>query len=62
MVDMSTLVGSFRRIGLIGPPYEVLGPAPSSDAGQARMRIHLFESNEDVDYPVEEILKDPIEA
>ena len=59
MVDMGVLVGSIRRFGLVGPPYEVLGPASSSDSGEALMRIHLLESNEDVDYPVADILNDP---
>ncbi len=27
MVDMGILVGDIRRLGLVGPPYEVIGPA-----------------------------------
>ena len=61
MVDMGILVGSVRRFGLVGPPYEVLGPASSSESGEALMRIHLLESNEDVDYPLSDILADPEE-
>ena len=61
MVDMGILVGSIRRFGLVGPPYEVLGPAASSDSGEALMRIHLLESDEDVDYPLSDILADPEE-
>ena len=60
MVDMSALQGSIRRFGLEGPPYEVLGPA-SSSSGEARMRILLLETNEQVDYPVRDILADPVE-
>lgn len=59
MVDMSALVGSIRRFGLVGPPYEVVGPATPSASGEAQMRIHLLESNEEVDYPVNEIVRDP---
>jgi Family of unknown function (DUF5397) len=59
MVDMGVLVGSIRRFGLEGPPYEVTGPATASSAGEAQMRIHLLESGEDADYPVSEILRDP---
>ena len=59
MVDMGILVGSIRRFGLEGPPYEVVGPAALSTKGEAQMRIHLFESDEDVDYPVNDILRDP---
>lgn len=56
---MGILVGSVRRLGLAGPPYEVTGPAPVSATGQQQMRIHLIESDEDVDYAVADILNDP---
>ena len=59
MVDMGVLVGSIRRFGLEGPPYEVVGSATLSPSGEAQMRIHLFESGEDADYPVNDILRDP---
>ncbi len=59
MVDMGTFVGSIRRFGFEGPPYEVTGSAALSATGKTQMRIHLFESNEDLDYPVSEILRDP---
>jgi hypothetical protein len=62
MVDMGVLVGSIRRFGLEGPPYEVVGPAAASPTGEPRMRVHLLESNEDVDYPVRDILADPVEG
>ncbi len=61
MVDMSVLIGSFRRFGLAGPPYEVLGPAPLRDDGRARMRVRLLESGEELDYPVEDLVADPCE-
>lgn len=62
MVDMGILVGSIRRFGLEGPPYEVIEPAKPSRTGEPQMRIHLLESNEDVDYPVSDILNDPVEG
>lgn len=62
MVDMSALIGSVRRFGLEGPPYEVIGPAAGSPTKEPQMRIHLLESNEDVDYPVCDILADPVEG
>lgn len=58
MVDMGILVGSFRRFGLFGPPYEVLGPGTSGDG---KMRVRLLESGEETEYSVEHILADPIE-
>ncbi|HEX8257240.1 MAG TPA: DUF5397 family protein [Allosphingosinicella sp.] len=62
MVDMSILVGSVRRFGLVGPPYEVLGPSLPSEAGEPQMRILLIESGEEVDYPVSEVVNDPVDA
>ncbi|WP_242138764.1 MULTISPECIES: DUF5397 family protein [unclassified Sphingomonas] len=59
---MGSLIGSVRRFGLDGPPYEVTGIADAGPAGEARMRIHLLESNEDADYPVEDILTDPTDG
>ena len=58
MVDMDVLAGTFRRFGLFGPPYEVLGPGASGDQ---RMRVRLLESGEEIEYGVEHILADPIE-
>ena len=61
MVDMGTLVGTFRRVGLYGPPYEVLEPATPGTLGEPRMRVHLLESDEVVEYAVADILNDPLE-
>jgi hypothetical protein len=62
MVDMGILLGSIRRFGLAGPAYEVIGPAASTAAGDAQMRIHVFESDEELDYPVSDILSDPLDS
>ena len=61
MVDMGILVGSVRRFGFAGPPYEVLGPAKASEDGQPQMRILLIESGEEVEYPISEIVNDPVD-
>lgn len=61
MVDMGVLVGAFRRFGLSGPPYEVLGPAMPGKAGEPRMRVRLIETGEEAEYGVEHILADPVE-
>ncbi len=61
MTKMEVLVGSVRRIGRNGPPYEVIGRALATSDGKAQMRIHLIESDEDLDYGVEDILKDPLD-
>ena len=62
MVDMGILLGSIRRFGLAGPAYEVTGSAQPSAAGEAQMRIHVFETSEDLDYPVSDILSDPLDS
>ena len=62
MVDMSGLIGTVRRLGLSGPPYEIVGMASPLPSGEAQMRIHLIESDEDADYAVSAILNDPVEA
>ncbi len=59
MVDMGTLIGDVRRLGLAGPPYEILGLAKPAPDGATQMRILLIESTEEVDYPVADILNDP---
>ncbi len=61
MVDMGVLVGSIRRFGLEGPPYEVVGPAATGVDGRARMHVRLLESGEELDYPVEDLVTDPCE-
>ena len=61
MVDMGTLVGTFRRFGLVGPPYEVLGPSATGRSGEPRMRIRLLESGEETDYALAQLLLDPSE-
>ena len=61
MVDMGILVGSIRRFGLEGPPYEVIGPAASGADGKARMHVRVLESGEELDYPVESLVADPCE-
>lgn len=62
MVDMSILIGSVRRFGLGGPPYEVLGPPTPSATGEPQMRILFIESGDKVDYPLSEVVSDPVDA
>lgn len=61
MVDMGTLVGTVRRFGSSGPPYEIVGIATPSSDGAPQMRISLVESGEQGDYPVSAILDDPLD-
>lgn len=61
MTKMEILVGTVRRIGRNGPPYEVMGNGPPASDGKKQMRIHMIESDEDLDYPVEDIMRDPLD-
>jgi Family of unknown function (DUF5397) len=61
MVDMGVLVGTVRRVGLAGPPYEVLGSAAPDGEGKAQMRIRLIESGDEVEHYLDELLADPLE-
>jgi len=51
------LVGEFRRIGPIGPVYEILGRQSASDETLAPIRV--LESGEECDYPIADIVHDP---
>lgn len=61
MTKQDVLAGTVHRIGRNGPPYEVVGRAVPASDGRAQMRIHMIESDEDLDYPVEDILRDPLD-
>jgi len=55
------LVGTWRRFGLVGPVYEVIGEGPVSADGDRFMRIRVLESGEETDYRLAELLDDPKE-
>lgn len=61
MTKMDILVGTVRRIGRNGPPYEVTGSAAPTNDGRKQLRIHMIESDEELDYPIEDILRDPLD-
>lgn len=61
MTKMDILVGTVRRIGRNGPPYEVIANAAPAADGRQQLRIHMIESDEDLDYPLEDILRDPLD-
>ncbi len=52
------LVGTFRRIGNAGPVYEILGQHTQN--GEALARILVIKSGEETDYPIDELLEDPV--
>lgn len=62
MDDLQQLVGSIRRLGPEGPPYEVVGPATNQKGEVREVRIRVIESDEQLDYPIAAVLADPQEA
>ncbi len=52
-------VGVLKTFGEYGPMYEVLGPAPRGPKGEM-VAIRVFHSGEELDYPLEDVLADPL--
>ena len=51
-------VGAIKTFGHWGPMYEVMGPAPEGPKG-AMVHIRVFFTEEELDYPLTEMLEDP---
>lgn len=60
-IDPASLVGSFRRFGLYGPVYEITAVAAISPAEGLLMRVRVVETGEELDYPLTDVLDDPLE-
>ncbi len=52
-------VGVLKTFGKYGPMYEVLGSAPRGPKGEM-VAIRVFHSGEELDYPLADILDDPL--
>ena len=59
MQNIDALVGSVRRVGNAGPPYEILGLSTALTGDAPLVRIRVIESGEDLDYPLSDLLNDP---
>ena len=57
--SMEVPVSAIKRFGAHGPEYEVLGSAASGEKGE-QVRIRLVRSGEVVDYPLTDMLADPL--
>jgi len=57
----AALVGTWRRFGLVGPVYEIVGVGDTLPNGDLLMRIRVLESGEALDYSLTDILDDPKE-
>lgn len=54
-------VDTCHRFGRFGPAYQVTGISRALESGDTIMTIHIFESNEDMEYPFSSVLNDPTE-
>jgi hypothetical protein len=57
----ANLVGTWRRFGLVGPVYEIIGTGDELPDGDRMMRIRVVESGEELGYRLTDILDDPRE-
>ena len=55
----TSLVGSWRRFGVVGPVYEVIGASIAQPKGERRLRVRVVETGEELDYRLQDILDDP---
>ena len=57
----ANLVGTWRRFGVAGPVYEIIGSGDELPSGDRLMRVRVVETGEELDYRLTEILDDPRE-
>lgn len=57
----AALVGTWRRFGVAGPVYEIIGTGDELPGGDRLMRVRVVETGEEVNYRLAEILDDPRE-
>ena len=61
-IEPQQIVGTWRRFGLVGPVYEVVGVGARIGEADHWMRVRLPDTGETVDYKLSDILDDPCEA
>ena len=61
-VTPDSLVGTYRRFGIVGPVYEIIEVLNELDDGDVLMKIRVLESGEETEYRYSKILDDPKEA
>jgi hypothetical protein len=59
--EPQNLIGTWRRFGLVGPVYEIIGLGKELPDHDRWMRIRVVETGEEVDYRFTDILDDPRE-
>jgi hypothetical protein len=61
LLEPSKLIGTWRRFGVFGPVYEIIGASKEFTGGDQQMRVRVVETGEELDYRLAEILDDPVE-
>jgi hypothetical protein len=59
--DPASFIGTWRRFGIVGPVYEIIGQDKALDNGDWLMRVRVLETGEEVSYRLKDILEDPKE-
>jgi hypothetical protein len=62
LLEPSKLIGTWRRFGVFGPVYEIIGAGNEVAGGGQLMRVRVVETGEELDYRLAEILDDPGEC
>jgi hypothetical protein len=60
-LDVNALLGTWRRFGVAGPVYEIIGIGNTKNNVDQTMRIRVIESGEELDYLLSSVLDDPRE-
>ncbi len=60
-IQPANLIGTWRRFGVSGPVYEIVGAVEALAEGDHLMRIRVLETGEEVPYRLSDILDDPKE-
>jgi len=56
-----SVIGTWRRFGLVGPVYEIIGEERELEDGDHLMRVRVIETGEEIAYKLTDILDDPKE-
>lgn len=59
-IPLDEIVGTFRSFGPVGPVYEVLSVSDAAQGADFTARIRVVTTGEALDYPVSDILADPV--
>ncbi len=59
-IPLDSILGSFRTFGPVGPTYEVLCVAGADTGSDVKLTVRVVTTGEMLDYPLADILTDPL--